>query len=245
MSKVPSTSDEIRAFRHLLCAMYHQPYKLCTYNDLEDLFRIADFYCALPILSNSLTAVLLRSDIFTHRDTPSALFISRVFDAVVMAKRLRQPVFFKDCLIHIVGQWNSNDTRVKDPEILNIVLNAYGRLCIKMMEMQHNLFLYTVTDEEIFAQEANDDSLDDFPHGVRDPEFCRYVLKALRRRGRSENPEFDTLSKSITDLLKNNLALDQRDPSDIHAHGITYYVSADIQENELPWNPWDTEAVDW
>jgi hypothetical protein len=47
-------SFEVSLFEKLLCAIYHRSYKIERCAELTSLTSLADYYCALPILSRTL-----------------------------------------------------------------------------------------------------------------------------------------------------------------------------------------------
>ncbi|TGO29393.1 hypothetical protein BPAE_0015g00370 [Botrytis paeoniae] len=68
ISRTEHMEGEIEGFRQLLCAMYSSPYTIKDVEELSTLTRIADFHCALPIVSVTLISALLESPIFSKRE---------------------------------------------------------------------------------------------------------------------------------------------------------------------------------
>jgi len=54
------------SFRKLLCAMYNRPYTIECLNELRIITNPADFSCALPILSGTITGALPGSPLFKY-----------------------------------------------------------------------------------------------------------------------------------------------------------------------------------
>ncbi|KAF8853702.1 hypothetical protein BDZ45DRAFT_598173, partial [Acephala macrosclerotiorum] len=54
ISQDPGSQRE--CFRKLLCAMYNRPYTVDYVFEIVDLTRLADYYCALPIVSATLNS---------------------------------------------------------------------------------------------------------------------------------------------------------------------------------------------
>jgi hypothetical protein len=46
--------DETEMFRKLLCAMYNRPYRIESPDELIVITKLADYYCALPIVSSTI-----------------------------------------------------------------------------------------------------------------------------------------------------------------------------------------------
>jgi hypothetical protein len=55
--------DGKRAMDQLLNAMYNRPYTVDYMQDLDNMIVMADFYCALPIVSHTLIGALHGSKI--------------------------------------------------------------------------------------------------------------------------------------------------------------------------------------
>src|SRR4051794_19417036 len=77
----------------LLCSMYNKSYEVLSFDHFQQIVRLADYYCALPVLSASLYAVLWNSRGFT-RDIP--LFPGQMLE---LSKKLRHPVLFRESIL--------------------------------------------------------------------------------------------------------------------------------------------------
>ena len=62
--KAGGKADEATAFFRILCAMYNKPYVLGEMFDLQRMTRQADYYCALPVVSASLSTAFWHSPKF-------------------------------------------------------------------------------------------------------------------------------------------------------------------------------------
>ncbi|KAL2070504.1 hypothetical protein VTL71DRAFT_13530 [Oculimacula yallundae] len=116
-------------FPKLLSAMYNRPYKLESIGDLLALTTLADFHCALPIVSSSTTAALLNgqsgTDLFFLYDDSLRGWSA----SLTLAKNIRNPVLFRECFIHLVGLWDPDheDEEIKQhPETYVLVLKEHG-----------------------------------------------------------------------------------------------------------------------
>lgn len=76
------------AFESLLCAMYNRPYSIRDVLDLQNLTKLADFYCALPIVSATLTGALMSGGILDGGQTNTDL-AHRCGNIILVAKKLR------------------------------------------------------------------------------------------------------------------------------------------------------------
>ena len=81
-----SDQSEISAMQNILCAVYNKPYVIASYVEFANIVRLADFYCALPIVSSSLYTVLWNSPKFVEQ-------IQEFPDSVLrLSKKLRHPI---------------------------------------------------------------------------------------------------------------------------------------------------------
>ena len=81
-----SEQFEISAMQNILCAVYNKPYVIASYEEFDNIVRLADFYCALPIVSSSLYTVLWNSPEFIEE-------IQEFPDSVLrLSKKLRHPI---------------------------------------------------------------------------------------------------------------------------------------------------------
>lgn len=65
---------EIFTFEGLLHAMYREAYEVYSASELKNLVRLADFYCALPVVSSSLDGVLLSNPMFIENMSRGCMF---------------------------------------------------------------------------------------------------------------------------------------------------------------------------
>ncbi|KAA8564724.1 hypothetical protein MFRU_013g02350 [Monilinia fructicola] len=108
---------EAAAFHNVLKAMYHRPITIDSFFQFADTVRLADFYCALPIVSAS-TDLILRNLI----PSPSFLcnpqditrsrkkmlgdwFCTHPLDMCILSYKLHHKELFHDALIFVVGKW--------------------------------------------------------------------------------------------------------------------------------------------
>lgn len=116
ISQAEDMEGEVEGFRQLLCAMYSRPYTIKSVEELSTLTQIADFYCALPIVSVTLTDALLDSPIFLKRENGNSTACTKdqlaedCDSMIFIAQKLRSSVLFHECLIHIVANWKDKDT---------------------------------------------------------------------------------------------------------------------------------------
>lgn len=130
-------------FRSLLSAMYNRPYHLGVVQDVIKLVDMADFCCALEIVSATLSAQLLNSDIITERYNEEygekySLIFSYCLSSpalLLAARKLRHAILFRECLVYIVARWGTsklgNELRGDEP-LLHLIEKHYGILMKKI-----------------------------------------------------------------------------------------------------------------
>jgi hypothetical protein len=70
--------------------MYLKPYRVQGYKELKTLTELADYYCALPVLSRTLDAAFLRSFVFVEEIKHSSCKM------LILAAKLRNSVLFRE-----------------------------------------------------------------------------------------------------------------------------------------------------
>ena len=117
--------------------MYGVPYELSNAKELLAMTALARFYGALPVLSRSLLAPLLRSESFVYSMESSTLQL------VVAAKELRHVELFKDCLLLSVGPWNKRygitEQKFEDPLLTQLVSSVLSKITLMVCNAQHAL----------------------------------------------------------------------------------------------------------
>jgi hypothetical protein len=112
----------VEALKKLLQAFYAEPYKLKSLVELKRMTQLADYYCALPALSNTVNLPLLRKDLIVRVNCISLISI---------ATKLHHADLFRECVIWIAGCWPdyaSRDLSELDSKIQKMVQNARNKV---------------------------------------------------------------------------------------------------------------------
>ncbi|RDW69603.1 hypothetical protein BP6252_08623 [Coleophoma cylindrospora] len=256
---LPENDLDLPAFRKLLCAMYHRPYRLESFQMLEVLVDLADFYCALPIVSATLTAALLGTPIFQSPDV-SMTGSYNVWEIqgpvmLVLAKKLRHALLFREAFVHVVSNWqgnvhgehyvydkesNATSPFPDDKELLRLVYQGYSQVCSKLLKVNQHLFKLIVEDDnfETIIRDMGEDIRSD-TNPTTEASYFRCLkdnLKALE-----PDSDYPPLRKALDDLLQKNLLLDR---SSFGAGQGPYegFLCAEISDEEMPWDP---SEIDW
>lgn len=202
--------------------------------------RQADFYCALPMLSASLNTALWSSPSFIEQIPYQAKKI------LGLALKLRHPVLFRECFIHIVG---SNDC----DNCEDIVYP--GAVEILLLKARNKLLgtLLSVNKETIQWLRMKPDN--QLPYGVHysDPpgmdcslsqsvEYYRELYAEVRIKNSPLPGDLGILTSleaMLHQLLKNNLVLDRTGLGGTFKYR---FLCAELADEDLPW---DSSEIDW
>ncbi|KAG0651409.1 hypothetical protein D0Z07_2115 [Hyphodiscus hymeniophilus] len=233
---------EQNAFEKVLRAIYCLSYDIDSVCELEDVTRIADFYCALPALSSSLyrglwkdTGLITSWDgIFTNADT-----------VLAVAKKLRHPILFREAVIIIVsqpGRWlcGREDFLSEDDDNLKaVVLRAHHRLCRLKLKADHHvreaLRFLPITSKSVRLSWHPEDEFSGHDHYTQ----IMNKLKATTFNG-NEKRVADAI-RSLEALLKNNLVLTKPWNGINGGCGSSFYCT-EVDDKDLPW---DETETDW
>ncbi|TGO48389.1 hypothetical protein BOTNAR_0478g00070 [Botryotinia narcissicola] len=224
ISQAEDMEGEVEGFRQLLCAMYSRPYTIKSVEELSTLTRIADFYCALPIVSVTLTDALLDSPIFLKRGNENSTACTKdqlaedCDSMIFIAQKLRSSVLFRECLVHIVANWKDKDTfkfhRTRNDEMIRGVIEAgFSQLDEMIDHLQHALYIEAVmaknskdTPELTKTLAAAEEDYVSFQHA---PKMAVAFWKDLSAKLAHVGGYAHFLKSEIDPLLVNNLVLDR------------------------------------
>ncbi|KAH7355137.1 hypothetical protein BKA65DRAFT_581836, partial [Rhexocercosporidium sp. MPI-PUGE-AT-0058] len=233
---------EEACFRYLLCAMYNQPYKFRFFEEIKVLTRIADFYCALPIVSGTLTSALMKSRIF-EADALSFSDACGDLELIIVAKKLRNAELFRGCFVHEVGKYQYKvNPETSDPEIQALILREYNGICQKIMRAQRSSLQILVTQE--MANALWSDTEPTLSAQFFRTLKCQVDVYATRFRGVpcARDPYLEELKEALQDLMVNNLRLDHSGFGSGENGDDNYFLCANIEDDEMPW---DVDEIDW
>lgn len=118
-------------FEKLLKAFHRRPFEITSYNELELLTSLADYYLALPVLSTALYSSLCQSPnlVIEIRRMPN-LFLQ-------VAVKLRSEILLREALVFSCGPWhNPAYLTLEDPKLKLMAASAYHRIAATIMKVQ-------------------------------------------------------------------------------------------------------------
>ncbi|KAF5872470.1 uncharacterized protein Bfra_005830 [Botrytis fragariae] len=250
MTLVDGLEEEIEAVRKLLCAIHSKNYRIETADELKRLTRLADYYCALPVVSATLTGALFKCRIFKGLlATYNALTGEHDDECVsllLLARKLRHGVLFKEFLIHTVGRWDSlpdlEKEVVKDDQQLYKLVQTKLILLCKIVAKTQGALLMALCDGQGELYKIFECNYSSLLIGRRISMY-RALYNEHVFGSFSDEETKEELSDLISSLLKNNLALDctGKDSGGENVFENTFLCS-EMEGDELPW---DLEGMDW
>ena len=252
-------ADDARAFGHILSAMYAKPYVLTSASHLGNITRLADFICALPVVSRTLLEVLTRSKDFLLR------FSVDWMSVLPLAQKLRHHLLFKECMICFASDWDQDSMRTRAQVLFNkwmlpkisctlsentptahvrllrLAETIRGRMDWKILKA-HYLVSENMFYSEVFRQRACEIGRRETDYRLANsPSTSTRIFRTIRADSLLLDQADDQLKEAIDTALQNNRILDIIAGADQYELDDRFYC-ADIDDKELPW---DLEETDW
>ncbi|CZR55437.1 uncharacterized protein PAC_05325 [Phialocephala subalpina] len=240
--------EQTNAFEKLLSAIYVQPYKLGTAEELLLMTDLADYYCALPILSRTLDGALINSPTFSDQIQKSAN------ELYVAAAKLRNALLFRECLIWVVGPHNNPVYKtLDDPRLRMVARCAHGEISTKIASVTARALRRGTGDWVKMANSKPDRWAYGFDRLMFGPLYDGYYdnmdMDAVHypRWFRDIEQEGDELlddeSGDFEGLLEDKLVLDRgyHTAGDADKYPDNFFC-AQVSDEDLPW---DVNETDW
>ncbi|KUJ24423.1 uncharacterized protein LY89DRAFT_745306 [Mollisia scopiformis] len=233
-------SLQLDAFQRLIHAIYNKPYTIYTHF-LGPLVDLADYYCSLRIVSQTLHQLLMTE----RRRGFLCDFIEDPCEFLGLAITLRNEILFKDCLCLALGPWsNPAFLKCKDKKLRDICDKARAKIYVEIGTFNERL-LNELNDPRKNNQELRTEMLE-HSQAVsaisKDPVSGRIRLPLYYRKlsdfvSKARKHPFRHL---IIKLLQNDLLLDDGFKA---GEGMfeDYFLCNLTMDDQYPWD--DTE--DW
>lgn len=203
--------------------------------------ELGGYYCALPVLSESLNAAMLRSAGYLNgalKETPCSW--------LELATKLRNPILFKESMIHVLGPWSEpRHEELLDLRLKKIARNAFSGMKGELYQIFEELLQLASSDEEEHMKTAFDMlklaagcrcSLRDI---IRDEFPMPYYLRRCLNGDYVSDWTTMHVRELLHPLLKSNLVLDNT------GAGVDHYFDSflcfEILDEDLPWDLTQTE----
>ena len=224
--------------------MYGHPDSISSAEEFHEMVKLADFYCALPTLSGSISDSLTKSPDFIKNLHHTA------HKTIIDAMELRHGPLFKECLVHAASTYKPGAGRRykwKDDEYLvELMDDITGPVDCLLVDLNRELYESFSAPEDFrynmikFQMQSKFDLSG--PTSIRSKK-CFREIKDQRRLWRSA-PQ--ALKDLIDEALQNHLALSEVAGSEVaevvEQKTEDVFLCAAITDEMLPW---DSEEDDW
>ncbi|THV46569.1 hypothetical protein BGAL_0376g00170 [Botrytis galanthina] len=219
---------EVLVFIEMLNALYRIPYEIWV-TRLFIVTKMADYYCCLPAVSHNLFACFDQSN--------NEYVAEHAVKLLDIAYKLRQPLLFKDCLVHVAGYMPpdfGNYHHICNRVIYDVMMKARNEVNRRVVEAQKRLMLSTPSEErskflghcwEIGSEEAEGQ--------LSLPRYFRLLAE--------HDSEF---ASALSDVLQCELRLPSESSHEAGARGIRdqdNFYCARLLDRDLPWDPTETD----
>jgi hypothetical protein len=201
--------------------------------------EIADYYCALPILSASLDRALVKSQ-FSREIRCHSVSLFPV------AVKLRNTLLFRECLIWIVGPWrNPKFKQLLDPKLRQIARCVHGEISTQVLsvyaDITRSLCVKDASEDKGLETERSKAVSIIFKHDSEDGDPTFEPLPRYMRRIRDAG--MNILSReNLDNLLRNRLVLNHCAYRAGDFLCYDHFLCATIADEDLPW---DLTETDW
>jgi hypothetical protein len=255
MRKEGGWTGKILYFEMLLRAIYNQPY-IVTPSSLIAVTELADYYCALPVLSRSLDGAFFRNTNFIN-ELFCALSPICIGNLLYAAIKLRHPPLYRDCLAISIGPWHDPFFHgFADRKMEHASERLYNQVGAQVAKVHLNLLAYCTEHSSEFDSDVDRDHASHFWQKLRDmgrevrereediqislgggPRNASLSLPTLYREVYDTELSHNTpITVIVSDLMGGNLMLDRSllgGLSDCRDH----FLCGWVEDEDLPWDP--------
>jgi hypothetical protein len=183
----------------------------------------------------------------TDESEPSE-FVHRAGEVIFAAKKLRHPVLFRECFIHLVARLHDDDfysiwlpALRQDMDLWPLLNAGKSNLRQKILRAQHAILLASIVGRlELGSQVSLTVG------SPEDPEDCAGFYKRLfDRREQMMRSYYDDLDETlapVATLLQSNLVLDRTGFGAGEGPYKNTFLCAELEDEDMPW---DAAEFDW
>lgn len=224
------SESNVKTFEAFLQALYAKPWDIPDIASLQLLIDFADYYCALPVISRSLSNVLLHG---TIRSAIRFWNVSQLPTLLNLSYKLRHRELFSDSVVAMAGKredfrhtWRSPVTWNMHHEILRCISKVSEEIDTIVSRVHQSVmgqFSDNVTIRRVLAEITQFDSL---------PEYYGNLFEQ-----ESEGDNFG-IREAIKPMLSKNLVLDpSEDEPGRDGFYLDFFLCGRLEETDLPWDP--------
>ena len=207
---------------------------------------------ALPNLSGTISTALLDSPMFkwdeeADKSEPSE-FMRRAGQVIFAAKKLRHPVLFRECFIHLVARLHDDyflsiwlPALRQDKDLWSLLNAGKSNLRQMILRAQHAILLAAIAGRLEFSPKAP--MMTEF---YGDPDDCAGLYKVFcDRRHQMWRDYYEDVNETfapVAKLLQSNLVLDRTRFGAGEGPYHDTYLCAELEDEDMPW---DATEFDW
>ncbi|KAF7886358.1 hypothetical protein EAF00_010461 [Botryotinia globosa] len=213
---------------------------------------LSDYYCALPVVSGTLTGALFRSRMFEskvsilgdadckcHDDSVSLLLVAR---------KLRHGLLFRECLIHTVGRWDSlpdiEKRQIEEDQEVYALVQMKLEILYELLAKTQGALLWAVIEGKFTVLKTAVGRSYPTPLIGGGLSMYKALSKECSFYDLLKEVETMELVQLIFKLLKNNLTLgcSTNQPGKVGGIFEKKILCTEIEDDEFLW---DLEEIDW
>lgn len=175
-------------------------------------------------------------------------FVQRASEVIFAAKKLRHPVLFRECFIHLVAKLHDDEAYPiwlpalrQDMDLWPLLNAGKSNLRKKILRAQHAILLASVSGLELGSQV---EELTVNSH--EDPEDCASFYKRIfdcrEQMMRHYYDDVDKALAPVAKLLQSNLVLDRTGFGSGEGPYEDVFLCAELEDEDMPW---DDAEFDW
>jgi hypothetical protein len=175
-------------------------------------------------------------------------FVQRADEIIFAAKKLRHPVLFRECFIHLVDRlhgsfyYGSAFSALREDKDLWLLLSE-GKSNLRQLILQAQNAILMASMDGLLRVDLKDQMID----ALRaDPEnsawFFKHMLDLRELTHCVNDEEAEEMFAPIEILLRSNLALDQTDFGAGEGPYKNIFLCAELADEDMPW---DAAEFDW
>lgn len=235
------------AFMNFIGTFYGKSWGIKNTESLQLVTELADYYCALPVVSKSMHGSLFLSPVFCK-----SIFFGPTYTLLDLSLQLRSPELFRECMICLVGKWQhsayqywteSQPEMLYNPKLNELAIKLHNQICAKVSTAQQQIEFYSQINSNALEVKANIEicylekmKLGETEHGAK---HRRISLPEYFQAFREESS--GVLALAVSEILKNELifnkslrAGDIAFPGEISNDVQSHFLCADIKDEDLP-----------
>lgn len=230
-------------FNALLSAIFRRQFKVRNCDELVALTNLADYYCALPVLSSCIDGLLFKEPALMSG------MIKNACEILLVACKLRHKELFNDAFILTLGPWwypqysrSCSPLRIEDEDLFS---KAHSEFCrITDLVSRSHMRLFNLSYDARKHPNLGHDLVDILHSVPRDPMNKMSVPSYFSKCYNGEYKDRDGLAEvqnALRALQKNNLSLhNQLDASPGQGQFQGYFLCVNV-----PKVPWNESQTDW